>query len=198
VFREKRTITLRGVNFELDRATLTAASIQILEPIADAVAADTSLRIEIAGHTDATGSRPHNLALSQARAEAVLELFRARGVASDRMIAHGYGPDEPAATNRTAAGRATNRRTELRRLDHPPPPDQFTVEVARLTTRTAADRLLGRLTAAGFDARVVDQRGVLVLRVGRTATRRDAGALLRRLRAARFGGAVTIAEPASR
>lgn len=196
IFLEKRTVTLRGVNFELDRATLTPSSTGILAPIADALASDTSLRIEVAGHTDASGGRPHNLRLSQARAEAVRAYFVARGVAPDRLVARGYGPDEPVATNRTAAGRAANRRTELRRLDHAPAADELTVQVGRYRARAVAERLVARLAGAGFEGRIVKQRGLFAVRVGRFATRAEAAALIRRLHAARFAGAVTLAEHA--
>lgn len=198
IFREKRTVTLRGVNFELDRATLTSSSLDILAPIADALASDTSLRIEVAGHTDASGGRAHNLRLSQSRADSVRAFFVAHGVAPDRLVARGYGPDEPVGTNRTAAGRAANRRTELRRLDHPPTPDDFTVQVGRYASRVGAERLVTRLGTAGFEGRIVDQRGLFAVRVGRFATRAEASSLLRRLRAARFAGTVTLAERGAR
>lgn len=196
IFRATRTITLRGVNFETDRANITPASLEVLKPIAEAIASDTSLRIEVAGHTDATGSRTHNRRLSQARADSVRAYFIAAGVSADRLVARGYGPDQPVATNRTAAGRALNRRTELRRLDHPPPPDEYAVQVAGALTASAGARLVQRLRARGFEPRIVtDGTTLFAVRVGRVATRADAVGLLRRLRARGFRGTVVIAEP---
>lgn len=196
IFKATRTITLRGVNFETDKANLTPASLEILKPIAEAIASDTSLRIEVAGHTDATGSRTHNRALSQARADSVRAYFIATGVSADRMVARGYGPDQPVATNRTAAGRALNRRTELRRLDHPPPPDEYAVQVAGALSGKAGERLAERLRARGFEPRIVtDGTTLFAVRVGRVPTRASAAALLRRLRARGFRGTVVTAEP---
>ena len=60
------------------------------------------------------GSR---MRLSQARSDAVKDFLQANGVAPDRIRAKGYGPDKPVASNRTAEGRATNRRVELNRTD---------------------------------------------------------------------------------
>ncbi len=69
------------------------------------------MRIE--GHTDSTGSITTNLVLSQRRAEAVADTLVAAGVARDRIVATGLGPDFPVASNATAAGRQQNRRVEV-------------------------------------------------------------------------------------
>ena len=55
--------------------------------------------------------------LSQERAESVMRYLVAQGVAADRLVALGYGPDRPVADNGTAAGRAMNRRVELERIN---------------------------------------------------------------------------------
>jgi OOP family OmpA-OmpF porin len=57
------------------------------------------------------------VSLSQQRAEAVAAFLAFRGVASDRMVPAGYGPDRPMAGNDTASGRAMNRRVELMRIN---------------------------------------------------------------------------------
>jgi OOP family OmpA-OmpF porin len=75
------------------------------------------VRVEVAGHTDSTGSAATNVRLSEARAAAVRAYLARRGVAPDRMVARGYGSSRPVAPNATAAGRARNRRVELHRLD---------------------------------------------------------------------------------
>ncbi|MEZ6022900.1 MAG: OmpA family protein [Hyphomonadaceae bacterium] len=69
--------------------------------------------IEIAGHTDNQGARDVNMTLSRARAEAVRSYLAEQGVARSRMIAAGYGPDCPRASNATEAGQAANRRIEF-------------------------------------------------------------------------------------
>jgi OOP family OmpA-OmpF porin len=72
------------------------------------------VRIDVQGHTDSTGGIAKNLALSQARAEAVVGALIRRGVAANRMVAHGFGPNQPIATNATRQGREKNRRVEFR------------------------------------------------------------------------------------
>jgi OOP family OmpA-OmpF porin len=113
----ERAVTLRGVTFASGRDALTSSSYAVLDELADQLIAAPGLRLEIAGHTDATGTRTGNLRLSLARAEAVRAYLVLRGVPADRLVARGYGPDEPIANNRTAQGRAMNRRVELRRIN---------------------------------------------------------------------------------
>jgi outer membrane protein OmpA-like peptidoglycan-associated protein len=119
----RRVLTLRDVTFERNRMELTKGSYEVLDSIAEALKESPEIRIEIAGHTDATGSRARNIALSEARAAAVRRYFISRGVDSARMEVRGYGPDQPVASNLTEEGRAQNRRTELRRLDDARKPD---------------------------------------------------------------------------
>ena len=114
---------LRGVNFETGRSTLTADSYATLDEVAASLLAHPQVRIEIAGHTDASGSRALNQRLSLARAMAVRAYLAQKGVSPDRMVARGYGPDRPVATNQTAAGRAENRRVEINLLG-PAQPDR--------------------------------------------------------------------------
>jgi OOP family OmpA-OmpF porin len=73
-------------------------------------------RLEVAGYTDNTGSRAHNMRLSQQRAEAVVKYLVSRGVPAGMLQAKGYGPDFPIDTNATKAGQANNRRVELKQI----------------------------------------------------------------------------------
>jgi outer membrane protein OmpA-like peptidoglycan-associated protein len=70
-------------------------------------------RVAIEGHTDSAGDAVKNRALSQERAEAVATYLTQKGIAAERLTAKGHGPDNPIASNRTAEGRAKNRRVEL-------------------------------------------------------------------------------------
>jgi outer membrane protein OmpA-like peptidoglycan-associated protein len=110
-------LTLRGVNFELGKAVLLPISRDILSEVARSLVANPQVRVEVAGHTDSTGSRAVNERLSLARAEAVKAFLIENGVAAERMTVQGYASAQPVATNRTASGRAQNRRVELRRID---------------------------------------------------------------------------------
>ena len=122
LFREERVgvppapLILRGVTFQTGRSALKAESYAVLDEVAASLLAHPEIRIEIAGHTDNTGSVAVNRALSLARATAVRFYLARKGVSPSRMSARGYGPTQPAATNATAAGRAQNRRVELRKL----------------------------------------------------------------------------------
>ena len=69
--------------------------------------------IEIVGYTDSTGSRAHNVELSQRRAQNVAGYLTAQGVPAARLSTRGAGPDAPIASNATADGRAQNRRVEV-------------------------------------------------------------------------------------
>lgn len=72
-----------------------------------------TLKIELSGHTDNTGSATSNQSLSQDRAQAVVDYLVSKGIASNRLIARGYGSDRPVASNDSAEGRQENRRTEF-------------------------------------------------------------------------------------
>jgi outer membrane protein OmpA-like peptidoglycan-associated protein len=115
---QKQTrVTLRGVNFELGKAVLLPISRDILQDVARSLISNPVVRVEVAGHTDSTGPRAVNERLSLARAESVKAFLIENGVAADRMEVKGYASTQPVATNKTASGRAQNRRVELRRID---------------------------------------------------------------------------------
>jgi outer membrane protein OmpA-like peptidoglycan-associated protein len=118
LFTEARTpVVLRGVTFETGRSALKPDSYTILDIVAASLSANPDIRIEIGGHTDNTGSTATNMRLSQARADAVRAYLASKGVAPGRMVANGYGPSQPVAPNNTPAGRAQNRRVELRQTN---------------------------------------------------------------------------------
>jgi OOP family OmpA-OmpF porin len=75
------------------------------------------IKIQVSGHTDDTGSAAHNLRLSEARATTVMNYLISKGVSPSMLSEKGYGETEPVADNKTAEGRAQNRRVGLRRLN---------------------------------------------------------------------------------
>ncbi|WP_346798146.1 OmpA family protein [Halomonas sp. Bachu 37] len=106
-------VVLENVNFEFDSAQLTLNAREVLDDVAERLANNPGVRVRIEGHTDAVGSDQYNKDLSQRRAESVVSYMAQRGISSDRMMAVGYGEEQPIATNETDAGRAQNRRVEL-------------------------------------------------------------------------------------
>jgi outer membrane protein OmpA-like peptidoglycan-associated protein len=108
-----KALVLQGVNFETGKATLLPESQAILDRVAESLNNNPSVQVEVGGHTDNRGARAVNLRLSQARAFTVRAYLISKGVDGARITAQGYGPDKPVADNKTAAGRAANRRVEL-------------------------------------------------------------------------------------
>jgi outer membrane protein OmpA-like peptidoglycan-associated protein len=111
-------VILERVYFDTDRATIRPASFPLLDELAALLVARPELgALEIAGHTDNTGSASHNQTLSEQRALAVRDHLAAKGVSPDRLTANGYGESRPLASNDTEAGQDKNRRVEFKRLD---------------------------------------------------------------------------------
>ncbi|MEN8720392.1 MAG: OmpA family protein [Oceanococcaceae bacterium] len=106
-------LSLDGVSFESGSDQLTAQSRNVLTSVA-AILEDTETTVTIAGHTDSQGDEEYNLRLSLARATAVKRFLTQRGVAASRLKVAGFGESQPMADNRTAEGRARNRRVEFR------------------------------------------------------------------------------------
>jgi OOP family OmpA-OmpF porin len=105
---------LEGVRFDTGKSDIRPASYPILDEVAAVLKKNPTLRVEIEGHTDSTGSASFNQTLSEQRAKAVMGYFISHGVSGERLSAKGYGPSRPAASNDTSAGRAMNRRVELK------------------------------------------------------------------------------------
>lgn len=103
--------------FESESSTPKQDSYATLNQIAEVIYRCPELKIEVDGHTDSTGSEPFNLALSEARAQAVRYFFIRAGIADSRLIACGFGSEQPIGDNATESGRAMNRRIELRTFE---------------------------------------------------------------------------------
>lgn len=108
------TLAKRIIEFESGKATLTASGKGILDEMAAALQKVKGKKVEVIGHTDNVGLRESNLALSQARAEAVRTYLSEKGIAPEMVMVSGQGPDRPVAENSNAEGRARNRRIEFR------------------------------------------------------------------------------------
>jgi outer membrane protein OmpA-like peptidoglycan-associated protein len=107
-------ITLAGgLVFETGRATILAGAQAQLNQVADALKSQAEHHFAVEGHTDNQGTDKINDALSTRRANAVRDYLVVRGVAAAAITASGYGSRRPIADNKTAEGRAMNRRVEI-------------------------------------------------------------------------------------
>ena len=113
----KKNLVLEGVNFENNRASLTADSYETLNGVASSLVANPDVKIAIEGFTDNRGSAVANRKLSLARANSVREYMISKGVDGARIATKGFGPARPVAPNTTEVGRSQNRRVELRRTN---------------------------------------------------------------------------------
>jgi len=104
---------LKGVNFQTASAELTTDSYSHLTLVADFLKKYRYLRYEIQGHTDSRGDANYNLLLSAARAASVRNYLLSQAIPDSSIIAIGYGKTKPIAPNKTAAGRALNRRVQF-------------------------------------------------------------------------------------
>jgi outer membrane protein OmpA-like peptidoglycan-associated protein len=108
------TLNMPGnVTFATDSADLNASFYDVLNSVALVVNEYEQTVIEVAGHTDSTGSNAYNQQLSERRAASVARYLTTREVLLDRIIEVGMGEERPIADNSTEAGRQANRRVEL-------------------------------------------------------------------------------------
>jgi outer membrane protein OmpA-like peptidoglycan-associated protein len=112
---EQITLNMPGnITFKTNSADLSADFFEVLDSVAKVLNKYDKTSIEVTGHTDSTGSRDANMTLSYRRASSVAKYLQTRKVKSSRFVIEGYGPDYPAASNSTAAGREKNRRVEIK------------------------------------------------------------------------------------
>jgi outer membrane protein OmpA-like peptidoglycan-associated protein len=104
----------RKVQFVTGSAKLTKGAMTELDKGAAILADHPNINISIEGHTDNTGSAAGNQKLSEQRAAAVKSYLAKKGVSADRMVTTGFGQTQPIADNKTAKGRAANRRVEFK------------------------------------------------------------------------------------
>ena len=102
-----------SVHFATDKADLTPEGQTTLSQAAQYMKDHPNAHLRVEGYTDATGTDPHNLPLSQQRANTVEQYLVGQGIDKSRLTGQGFGPDNPAATNATNDGKADNRRAEL-------------------------------------------------------------------------------------
>jgi outer membrane protein OmpA-like peptidoglycan-associated protein len=107
-----------NITFEVNKTQVKPDFVEILGSVALVLKEYKSTMIEVAGHTDSTGSDAYNQLLSQQRAQAVSNILIRDGVAAVRIDTVGYGETRPIASNSTPEGRQQNRRVELTLLPY--------------------------------------------------------------------------------
>jgi len=106
-------IALRNIFFEVGKSDLAQGSDTELGRLIKLLTDVPSLKIEISGHTDNTGSEELNLKLSGNRAQVVVDYLIKEGITTSRLVSKGYGSSKPVDTNNSKEGRQQNRRTEF-------------------------------------------------------------------------------------
>jgi OmpA-OmpF porin, OOP family len=107
------TVRLKNIYFDFDKTTLKKESFTELNKVVEFLNQNSSVEIEISGHTDNKGSDDYNANLSQGRSQSVVDYLISQGIDTGRLTAHGYGESKPVDTNDTDEGRANNRRVEF-------------------------------------------------------------------------------------
>lgn len=102
-----------GILFAVDRSELQMDARRNLNELARILNKYDDTDVLVEGHTDSTGPESYNLALSERRAQAVINHLTAVQVDADRLTLQAYGESQPIADNATAEGRAANRRVEI-------------------------------------------------------------------------------------
>ncbi|CAA9197869.1 Peptidoglycan-associated lipoprotein [Flavobacterium bizetiae] len=116
---EDLKVQARAVYFNSGKATFKTGDKETparLDAIKEILKNYPNAKFSIEGHTDSTGSAKINDKLSQDRANAVMNALIERGVNPENLVAKGFGSSQPVASNKTAAGKAQNRRTEIRHI----------------------------------------------------------------------------------
>jgi outer membrane protein OmpA-like peptidoglycan-associated protein len=114
--KEVRTLfqkAMQGIQFGTGSDQIKPSSYVILDQIVKVLIENPAYKVEVQGHTDNIGKPETNLKLSERRALAVRSYLIEKGINADRITAKGYGDTVPVASNKTAAGRAKNRRVEF-------------------------------------------------------------------------------------
>jgi OmpA-OmpF porin, OOP family len=114
-FTDAKIVT-HGINFDINKATIKPESMGTLNMVVRVLNDNPTLKFEVDGHTDNTGTPANNLTLSQQRADAVKAQLITMGVDASRLTTKGFGDSKPMADNSSLEGKANNRRVEFIKL----------------------------------------------------------------------------------
>jgi outer membrane protein OmpA-like peptidoglycan-associated protein len=111
---EKVNLAAKNIFFATGSSKLLAKSYPSLNNVVKILTENPTFKVDIAGHTDITGTHDKNMVLSDNRAASVKAYLVSKGIDESRITSQGFGPDQPIADNKTSAGRAKNRRVEMK------------------------------------------------------------------------------------
>ena len=111
---ENATITLNNIFFDFDKAVLKPESFPELNRIVQLMTERSAMQVDVAGHTDATGTEQYNMELSRRRATAVQQYLVEKGISETRVNVSYFGEAKPLESNATMEGRRKNRRVEFK------------------------------------------------------------------------------------
>ncbi|SEP88493.1 OmpA family protein [Flavobacterium urocaniciphilum] len=104
----------KTILFDTGKSSFQKQTLPVLEAMAAILKEYPTAKFALEGHTDSDGKDATNLQLSKDRAAAVKNYLIEKGIASDRLTSEGYGETKPVASNKTKAGKAQNRRVEVK------------------------------------------------------------------------------------
>ena len=110
----ERTIILDNVLFDFDKTAIKPDGAKILDRLVAFLKENPGQKADLEGHTDSVGTDKYNQGLSERRAASVTDYLTKRGVDASRISMKGFGESKPIADNKTAEGRARNRRVEIK------------------------------------------------------------------------------------
>ncbi|MBK8951481.1 MAG: OmpA family protein [Chitinophagaceae bacterium] len=111
---EQVNFAVKRIQFNQAKAILLPQSLPVLTEVAQILIENADLKLFIEGHTSNQGNYNFNMKLSEERAQAVRSYLISKGIGEERLSFEGFGPNKPIADEKTPAGKAQNRRVELR------------------------------------------------------------------------------------
>lgn len=111
--KKRLAFAATAIQFDLGKATIKKTSNKLLDEVVKILNDYPDYNMTIDGYTDNTGNAERNLQLSKERANSVMNYFISKGIDANRLKADGHGIENPVASNKTAAGRAKNRRVVM-------------------------------------------------------------------------------------
>ena len=114
--KKRLAFAARNIQFETGKATIRPVSYKILNEVVSILNEYSYYDVNVDGHTDNVGNDAYNLQLSKDRAASAVAYLVSKGIPASRLVSEGYGETKPIGDNKTAAGKAQNRRVEFNLL----------------------------------------------------------------------------------